>query len=667
MKLISFRIREYRNIRDSLDIILDDDLTCIVGKNQSGKTNILRALHRLNPRGNESYSHSTDWPRANNEPVKPANAVCSATYSLKDIEQRVLKSIAPRHTTPTVATVCRNYDGRLTIVFPDSPDLNEHFNSVYYRMPTTVVMPALPSGVRPSFRNTAERCLTEAGRAFREGRLNILRPLWRQYENRFKILCNPKESRPSEAAFVDSCRSAVSRMISYLEKIPAVVRGVHEYIVTTMPTFVYMDEYRELSGVARLDQIQHRLRHHATLESDATLLLLFDLANLNVDELLRLGTADSDKQERLGLLVTAGDKITKSLGQAWAPNPFQMQFHMDGETFFITIGHEPNMGSIPLDEESKGFRWYLGFLLQLMYSSRNTFRNCVLLLDEPGLHLHPGAQKDLLTNFDTLAKSNPIVYTTHLPFLVDLRHPNRIRVMAQKANGATVTADLSSAQPQERLTLEAAFGIDLSQHYLVAQQNLIVEGVHDYWIIAEFSNLLRRSGEEALPIEVMITPAHSASGAVTLATFMVGQGLQVTALFDSDNEGRKQEKHLTNDWLLRYKKPQVGSTLLLGDAVGVKGDFVLEDLFDDVYYAQCVKKVYRDERLSSLGTQLSEVRGTLCERVEKICSQFDIEFKKGSVAKIIRDDLATARNVDGLSIQTLKYVRSLFATLRKRF
>ena len=51
----------------------------------------------------------------------------------------------------------------------------------------------------------------------------------------------------------------------------------------------------------------------------------------------------------------------------------------------------------------------------------------MLLLDEPGLHLHPGGQKNLLERLDAYAKKNTLIYTTHLPFLVDLREPKRIR------------------------------------------------------------------------------------------------------------------------------------------------------------------------------------------------------------------------------------------------
>ena len=71
-----------------------------------------------------------------------------------------------------------------------------------------------------------------------------------------------------------------------------------------------------------------------------------------------------------------------------------------------------------------------------MHDSDGTFEGCVLLLDEPGLHLHPGGQKDLLQRLDAYARKNTLIYTTHLPFLVDLREPKRIKVISQTEMGS---------------------------------------------------------------------------------------------------------------------------------------------------------------------------------------------------------------------------------------
>jgi len=48
MRLVSVRIQDFRCIEDSTEFPIKD-VTCLVGKNESGKTAILKALYKLDP------------------------------------------------------------------------------------------------------------------------------------------------------------------------------------------------------------------------------------------------------------------------------------------------------------------------------------------------------------------------------------------------------------------------------------------------------------------------------------------------------------------------------------------------------------------------------------------------------------------------------------------
>jgi predicted ATP-dependent endonuclease of OLD family len=63
--------------------------------------------------------------------------------------------------------------------------------------------------------------------------------------------------------------------------------------------------------------------------------------------------------------------------------------------------------------------------------------DAILLLDEPGLSLHPWAQRDLSAFFENLASTNQIVYTTHSPFLVDADMLDRVRKVYVSDDGST--------------------------------------------------------------------------------------------------------------------------------------------------------------------------------------------------------------------------------------
>jgi ABC-type branched-subunit amino acid transport system ATPase component len=43
---------------------VERDVTCLIGKNESGKTTVLKALHRLNPANNpDVFNETKDYPR----------------------------------------------------------------------------------------------------------------------------------------------------------------------------------------------------------------------------------------------------------------------------------------------------------------------------------------------------------------------------------------------------------------------------------------------------------------------------------------------------------------------------------------------------------------------------------------------------------------------------
>ena len=63
MKLVEVQITNFRNILDSSDVSIDPTVTCLVGKNESGKTAFLHALYRLHPaRPNVKLSAPDQYP-----------------------------------------------------------------------------------------------------------------------------------------------------------------------------------------------------------------------------------------------------------------------------------------------------------------------------------------------------------------------------------------------------------------------------------------------------------------------------------------------------------------------------------------------------------------------------------------------------------------------------
>ena len=61
MRLKQIQVTTFRNVLDSGEVEIQDDITCLVGKNESGKTAVLQALALLNPAVPEK-PNLTDYP-----------------------------------------------------------------------------------------------------------------------------------------------------------------------------------------------------------------------------------------------------------------------------------------------------------------------------------------------------------------------------------------------------------------------------------------------------------------------------------------------------------------------------------------------------------------------------------------------------------------------------
>lgn len=664
MKLSGFRVTKYKGVVDSgwIDV---EDLTVLVGKNEAGKTTLLRALHKLNPASPDPYSLDREWPRGDRRTRDKKQVACSARFALTPEDAAELATITDPPAAIDTVEVTRDYGGNLEVVFPEGLALDKlHPNEVDRHCET---LPVVPDPVAPSFRAAALKAREEARRLAGEGRYGELEVLHKKQVGALQAAMSPAESEQhhqQEQAHLGQLASAAQQLAQKLKALPSMQKQAHEFVVTRLPKFIYMSDYRTFTGNAVLNQVKQRKDGKKPSPDDETFLMILELAGLDIDDLVAKGSADHREQRQFDL-DDGARTLTATFAKRLKQREYAVEFRADGNEFFTMVKDQTEPGLIQLEERSKGFQWFFSFDLLFMHESEGTFENCVLLLDEPGLHLHPGAQKDLLARLEAYAKGNTLVYSTHLPFMIDLTHPERIRVINETEKGAVVTHDLTQTQPEAKLTLQAALGMSASQSYLVAQRNIVVEGADDYMILNELSELLWRSERDGLPEDVHITACGGASEVAYIATFMIGQQLGVVVLLDSDPAGTVAADKLVKSWLTRYKGRPT-QVLSLGETVGVAGkEFAIEDLFPDDFYLARVKEVYARELAAAGGPDTLALVGQdqLSKRVERALDALGIKLNKGSVAKRIRRDLSRMKSADELPATTHEYATKLIAAL----
>ena len=223
---------------------------------------------------------------------------------------------------------------------------------------------------------------------------------------------------------------------------------------------------------------------------------------------------------------------------------FELSFDTKRYTFLFTSGDTAE--TFVFSERSTGLRWFFSCFMELERSG--AAKRALILIDEPACHLHVNAQKKVLELFKSLAgDGRQIIYTTHSPYMIDPSALSEIKVVTKKQY-ITHLLDLHKAKfedesEMETLTplaraLDCDFGYNIGPSF--KKTNLIVEGITDYYYLTAMFDVLHISDED----RPYVVPCCGADNISRLASIMIGWGCDFKALYDSDSKGLEAAEKL---------------------------------------------------------------------------------------------------------------------------
>src|SRR5215208_2762054 len=118
-------VRKFRSIENSETVRFEPDVTCLVGKNESGKTAFLEALSQANPSGGagRGFDELRDYPRhlrGRDRAQIATTTPISATFELGDADlEAVVQQLGPDALGAKELTVERDYAGRQRLLVGD--------------------------------------------------------------------------------------------------------------------------------------------------------------------------------------------------------------------------------------------------------------------------------------------------------------------------------------------------------------------------------------------------------------------------------------------------------------------------------------------------------------------------------------------------------------------
>lgn len=653
MKIIKFRVKCFRSVEDSGWIEIGN-VSALIGTNESGKTNLLIPLWKLKPAKNGEIKPTADYPRKRFNEIRVMGkkpVFITAQFELAPNE--VKKVVELTGATPEDARfveISRDFDGKYYVYFV-SPG---HTAGVAVESVKELLAQAESDlknfTIEPSeseIRDAAVSLMSTIRQNLSGSELN---------SEALKTLASRIEAiKPKRAAK----GLAVVRLKQLIAKMDALYRSLQRpnpnqyaeaksYIFEALPSFVYYSNYGNLDSEIYLPHVIENLqRTDLGAKEEAktrTLKVLFEFVKLKPQEILELGRdfqrqhgrpndeqvaqVAEKKKERDILLQSASTELTAKFRNWWKQGEYRFRFQADGDHFRIWVSDDKRPEDIELEGRSTGLQWFLSFYLIFLVESQDSHQGSILLLDEPGLSLHPLAQRDLSKFFENLSQTNQILYTTHSPFMVDPDQLDRVKAVYIAADGSTsVSSDLRAsekmaAQSRSIYPVYAALGLSVSDTLLQGCQTVIVEGASDQLTLCTIKTYLIGHKLISPQRELVFIPAGGVRGITTVVGIVSSPNDSFPyVLLDNDAAGRDLARKL---WSGLYAGDKQKVVLFSRDGMN---DTELEDLWPTSFLAEVANKFVHgpDEDFSD------QVQPNLpfCNQVETFSKKHGITLEEG--------------------------------------
>jgi hypothetical protein len=691
LKAVRFRIQNFRNIDDSGWVPVES-VTALVGRNESGKTALLQALHKFNPAMPEPYNPQREFPRDRytREFKHPADwPVCSVAFEIADELHAEIKELLEGKEAPDEAICTRYYDGSLTIDFnpaiPDEP-----------------LTPAPVIQALKTFAGAARRL--QAPAADQEEATQEMRTALASWASDWEQELNPdtdlrgnegakllaelrKESerhaKPQTADILEALQSAIDPMFLRSQK-PAPADQAQVLVEENLPVFIYFENYGILDSAIYLPRFLEDLRRAPEDSRIRTVNAMFRHVRLTAQEIAELGREQAQqaraqnqlptpeviaqdqhrKEARAIKLNSASLDISERFNKWYGQRRHTIDYQADGDYFRIWVADDRRPGiRIELEGRSKGFQWFFSFYLIFLVESEEGHKDAILLLDEPGLHLHPTAQQELIAFFERLSDDNQLIYTTHSPFLIDGEHLHRVRPVTEDDTGhSRITAETWPSDRETIFPLQAAAGYAMVRGLFQHKDNVLVEGMSDYYFLHALSAQCRAFGKQALSDAIYITPCGGAKLVGHIASLFLGQDVRPLVLLDGDEAGRARQNALIKELYAAHAT----AILMLDDALGQAGtETEIEDILGEEILLPGVSSVIgHNVKLAAA----DRAKGSLPSQIKSWASRRNVQLPDGwKASSAIHLVTQWAEQGTQLPDDVLERAARLFAAINERF
>jgi AAA15 family ATPase/GTPase len=224
---------------------------------------------------------------------------------------------------------------------------------------------------------------------------------------------------------------------------------------------------------------------------------------------------------------------------------------------------------------SDGFKRFVTFLLMISVNVKtDNIRDTLLLIDEPDISLHPSGARYLRDELIRISKTNYVIYSTHSIFMIDSGDIARHYIVKKKEEITSIESAGDSNIADEEVLYNA---LGHSIFAILNEKNIIFEGWNDKYLF----RIALDGASAALKKKFKDVGVCHAKGVKTIKTITPMIELanrKCLVISDSDQAAKDQQKifhqeKIYGEWK-NYQEIDSGTEAITGEDF-LKNDFIL--------------------------------------------------------------------------------------------
>lgn len=322
----------------------------------------------------------------------------------------------------------------------------------------------------------------------------------------------------------------------------------------------------------------------------------------------KINDAKSNLNYRHRLETELSSAATDYLNTKWAEHAISISVSITSD-LKISVSVKDNgndFAYFSMADRSQGFKQFVSLLLSISaLNETGRLKNHLILIDEPEIHLHPSGVRWLLKNLIEIGANNYLFVSTHSNFMLDETTHDRHYLLSKEKSSSTSFKHIESDDDifGDELLIEA-FGINILNDFM-SPYRLLVEGASDRQLLTKTFSLF----DDGKNIRISNGKGGQLPG---IASIMNYRHVCPLVVVDDDDEGRKMKTDIINKIKGGFSAKNV---FTIRDINGnIIKDGTIEDCLPKDFVESNANQIINNFRL---GTIVLNVENPFCVQIQK--------------------------------------------------